>query len=150
MRPDSPQWIAAKAEGDRAESAVADWFRGRGWQTFKTLGLADFDLLLQCQCEVKHDLQAPRTGNVAIEVAHNGDPSGILTSKATWWVIVVGRKAIIVKKDDLLNFVLAGKFREVPAGDGMKSVVRLVPAEKLTNKRFATVVELPEMTEAEK
>lgn len=27
MMPDSPQWIAAKAEGDRAEFAIAEWFR---------------------------------------------------------------------------------------------------------------------------
>ena len=89
MRPDSPQWIAAKAEGDRAELAIAAWFRDkRGWETYKALGRTDFDLLLQCQVEVKHDLQAPKTDNVAIETAYRGQPSGIITSKATWWVIV--------------------------------------------------------------
>jgi hypothetical protein len=66
MRADSPQWLTAKAEGDRAELAVAEWFRHRGYEPYKALGLADFDLLLQCGVEVKHDLQAPSTGNFAI------------------------------------------------------------------------------------
>ena len=44
-RPDSPAWITCKAEGDRAELAIAEWFRGRGFDTFKTLGDAPFDLV---------------------------------------------------------------------------------------------------------
>ena len=63
MTLDSPQWIAAKAEGDRAELAIAGWFRQRGWQTYKTLGQVDFDLLLQCKVEVKSNPKALETGN---------------------------------------------------------------------------------------
>ena len=39
-RPDSPQWLAAKAVGDTAELAVAEWFAARGYLVAKTLGLA--------------------------------------------------------------------------------------------------------------
>ena len=49
---DSPQWIAAKAEGDCAELAIAEWFRGRGFEPYKTEGLAGFDLLLPCEVEI--------------------------------------------------------------------------------------------------
>jgi hypothetical protein len=144
MKPDSPQWIAAKAEGDRAELEIARWFRRRGWETFKTLGRVEFDLLLQCQVEVKRDLKAESTGNVAIETAYRGQPSGILTSKATWWVIVVDSRAIMVKKDDLLRFVLAERFPEVPAGDGKASMVSLVPVERLTELKGVHLVNLTE------
>ncbi len=146
MRPDSPQWIAAKAEGDRAELAIAAWFRDdRGWRTLKALGRADFDLLLQCEVEVKCDLRTAETGNVAIETHHRGQPSGIMTSKAAWWVITVGNEALLVRLDDLQRFVLAGKFREVQAGDGKASTVLLVPWEKLKAMRGGHVITLPEV-----
>lgn len=141
-RPDSPQWIAAKAEGDRAELAIAGWFRGKGYETYKTLGLAAFDLLLQCQVEVKRDLKAAETGNVAIETRHNGQPSGILTTAATWWVIVLETEAVIVKADTLRDFVLTGHFREVSAGDNHASTVQLVPVEKLKKIKGSKVIEL--------
>ncbi len=143
MTPDSPQWVAAKAEGDRAELAIAVWFRERGWQTYKTLGRADFDLLLQCEVEVKNNPKALETGNVAIETAHRGNPSGIMTSQATWWVIVVGQEATIVKTEDLQRFVLTGKFREVGAGDERASIVRLVPVERLQKLKGSHTIELP-------
>lgn len=141
-RADSPEWIAAKAEGDRAELAIAGWFRELGWQTYKTLGLVPFDLLLQCQVEVKRDLQAARTGNVAIEMRHNGTPSGIMTTAATWWVIVLDSEAVIVKADTLREFVLTGHFREVSAGDNRASTVRLVPVESLKAVEKSTVINL--------
>jgi hypothetical protein len=144
MRQDSPEWIAAKAEGDRAEMAIAKWFQGRGWQTYKTIGRVDFDLLLQCEVEVKRDLQAPHTGNVAIETDYRGNPSGIMVSKATWWVIVLDVEAVIVKRDDLLHVVMSGKFREVAAGDGQAAKVRLVPVARLKAIRGACVITLPE------
>ena len=145
MKADSPQWIAAKAEGDRAELAIAGWFRQHGWQTYKTLGQADFDLLLQCEVEVKNNPKALETGNVAIETAYQGNPSGIMTSQATWWVIVVGRQATIVKTEVLQRFVLTGKFREVGAGDQGASIVRLVPIERLQKLKGAHTIELPEV-----
>lgn len=81
-RPDSAQWLTAKAVGDRAEIAVAEWFSGRGYVVFKTLGLASFDLLLQTSVEVKHDRQADRTQHVAVEIECNGKPSDIITTEA--------------------------------------------------------------------
>jgi len=145
MKPDSPQWIAAKGEGDRAELAIAEWFRRLGWETYKTLGRVDSDLLLQCPVEVKRDLKASETGNVAIETAYRGQPSGIVTSKATWWAIVVGAEAVIVKQKELLHCVMAGEFREVAAGDNKAATVRLVPLERLREIKGARVVELPKL-----
>lgn len=145
MKPDSPEWIAAKAQGDRAELAIADWFRGRGFDPYKALGFAPFDLLLQCRVEVKHDLKAPATGNVAIEIRHHGQPSGILTSQAQFWAVVVGSEAIIAETEKLRSFVLAGKFREAAAGDAKASTVLLVPIDKLKAMKGARHIMLPEV-----
>ncbi len=125
--------------------SIAEWFRGRGFEPYKTLGLAGFDLLLQCEVEIKNDLQAPTTGNVAIETRHHGQPSGILTSQATWWVIVFGEEAVIVKTDVLRSFVLTGTFREVPAGDNRASTIRLVPVENLKGIEGAKLISLSDI-----
>ena len=139
-QPDSPQWIAAKAEGDRAELAVAAWFKGRGFEPYKSLGLSGVDLLLQCFVEVKNDLMALETGKVAIETAYRTQASGIMTSPANFWAIVVGGEAIIVETATLRDFVLRGRFREVQAGDNRAARVRLVPVDKLKALRGVRVI----------
>ena len=145
MTPDSPQWITAKAEGDTAELAVAQWFRDRGFEPYKTLGLAPFDLLLQAQVEVKRDHLARETGNIAIETSYRGQASGIMTSNASYWAIVLDTETLIIETSKLRDFVLSGGFREVPAGDNKASRVRLVPVEKLKTKKFCRPVQLPKV-----
>jgi hypothetical protein len=144
-RPDSPQWIAAKAEGDRAELAIATWFKGRGFSALKTLGDAPFDLLLEAEVEVKRDRKAATTGNVAIEVRDHGQPSDILTSRTIYWAIALDGEAVIVKTDALPDFMLTGKFREVAAAEHLASTVRLAPVAKLKALKGAQVIELPEV-----
>jgi hypothetical protein len=130
-RQEPSHWAAAKALGDDAERAIAEWFRGRGFEPYLSVGLVQFDLLLQCRVEVKHDLRARETGNVAIEVECNGQPSGITTSQAAWWAIVVAGEAHLVKTPDLRRLVTQGGHPVVAAGDGMRSRVALVPIEEL-------------------
>lgn len=142
-RADSPQWITAKAAGDRAELAVAEWFRERGYEPYKSLGMADFDLLLQCGVEVKHDLQAMETNNVAIEVGYRGQASGIMTSTANYWAIVVGPEAFIVATVELRNLALGADVREVAAGDGRMARVRLLPVKQLRNAKGVQAIMLP-------
>jgi hypothetical protein len=129
--PDSPEWVAAKASGDTAELAVAEWFRTRGFEPYRSLGRADFDLLLQSTVEVKHDRRAVESGQVAIETAHRNQPSGIVTSPATYWALVVGGAAFIVKTDELRRAALSGNYVETPGGDGRRSTLRLMPLADL-------------------
>lgn len=126
-RPDSQQWLTAKAVGDRAEIAVAEWFSGRGYAVFKTLGLANFDLMLQATVEVKRDLLAPRTQHVAVEIECNGKPSGITTSLAFWWAFVVEAQAVIVRTDVLRELIRVHGFRHTRGGDKKGSLIVLVP-----------------------
>jgi len=82
------------------------------------------------------------------ETFYKGQPSGIMTSRATSWVIVVGHEALITKTDTLRDFTLSGDFREVAAGDNQQSVVRLIPLARLKNTKGVFVVPLPEMAES--
>lgn len=141
-RPDSQEWLAAKADGDRAEVAVATWFRGRGFEPYRTVGEVAFDLLLQCRVEVKRDLLAPRTGNVAVETEYDGRPSGIMLTDATWWAVVVANDVHIVRTADLRQLVFAPGRPTVPAGHEHKARVALVPLDEV--RQHAKTVPLPE------
>lgn len=144
---DSPQWVAAKTEGDRAELAVAEWFQGRGFAVLRTIGKASFDLQLQANVEVKHDLKATITGKIAIETSYNGQPSGIYRTDAVWWVFVVGTDAIIAKVDVLRGLVERADHAPRSAGDGGQATVVLVSLAELRATPGVYVVPLAGLAE---
>lgn len=131
--PDSESWKVAKAQGDAAERAIAEWFRSRGYTVMRTIGEESLDLQLQCSIEVKNDLVAQSTRKAAIEVEYRGEPSGIKKTQAAWWAIAVGDKAHLVKSDELLRLVVQGNYPRKPAGDSRRAIVVLVPLEHLEN-----------------
>jgi hypothetical protein len=147
MRPDREEWVVAKAEGDVAETAIARWFRRKGWEPYRTVGHTDFDLLLQTSVEVKNDRMAARTGNIAFETHYRGQPSGLLTSGAGYWAVVVDETAFIARTDALLRYVQAHDFKEVQGGDQRASTLRLMPIDKLRELPGVQVVNLGEPIE---
>jgi len=142
-RPDSPSWEAAKTAGDAAELAIARWWRKRGFTVHKTIGEADHDLRLTLDIEVKRDLQAKQTGNVAVEVSYRGQPSGIVTSRAAFWQIVVNGESLLIRTDALRALALERRWHERPAGDGGMARVRLVALDQL-RRRAHRVIRLAE------
>ena len=144
MRADSPEWLRAKAKGDRAELSVAEWFRGRGYLVAKTVGAESFDLLLQAHVEVKHDRRATQTGRIAVEIRHRGQASGLLSTSATWWAIVVGDEAFLMKTDTLRRCVLSGKYQTRFGGDGQASELVLVPIVDVRGLEGVFVIRLRE------
>ena len=143
-RPDSQSWTASKAHGDEAELAVAEWFKSQDFDVTKTLGFDRYDLLVVMRLEVKNDLQAAKTGNIAIEVRYDGKPSGIMTTGADRYAVVVGDTAYLMRTVQLRSLISSGNFPERPAGDGKRAQVRLVPLETLRNLDFVRTLHLPE------
>ena len=142
-QPDSPDWLAAKKAGDIAERPVAEWFRERGYDVLRSVGeAAGFDLQLQCRLEVKRDCQAATTGNIAIEVSRDGEPSGIHTSSAVSWAIVTDDRCYLVRRSALLK--LAAEHRQVPGGDRLATMLALVPVDRVT-AAAVHVIELGEV-----
>ena len=144
-RPDSQQWRTAKASGDDAELAVAEWFIAKGYSVAKSLGRASYDLLAQCHIEVKHDRLAAQTGRIAVEIGHRGQPSGLLTTQATWWAIVVGREAMLMRTDTLRRCVMSGRYATRQGGDRMASELVLVPLADIRALEGVHVIELGEV-----
>ncbi|HEV3006375.1 MAG TPA: hypothetical protein VGX78_18030 [Pirellulales bacterium] len=137
-------WFQTQYAGRTAEQAVARWFRRRGWRPFAACGSEAFDLLLMTKIEVKHDLAAPATGHVAIEVESRGRPSGIVTSQADYWVLVFAEQAVVVRTSTLRERVLAGGLRRQDCGEDGSTVVCLLPVDQLVQLAGAQWIELGE------
>ena len=145
-RPDSKEWNAAKSFGDDAELAVAEWFIAKGYSVAKSLGRASYDLLAQCHIEVKHDRLAAQTGRIAVEIGHRGQPSGLLTTQATWWAIVVGREAMLLRTETLRRCVMSGRYATRQGGDRMASELVLVPLADIRALDGVHPIELGEVS----
>lgn len=87
--------------------------------------------------EVKTDFLVSKTGNVAIEFECRGKPSGIKTTTADWWVIVLEGKqydsevAIMIRTKRLFNLCKKYAAHTVKGGDDMLSRMVLIPVKEL-------------------
>ncbi len=133
-------WNESKPIGDAGEVLVQQWFARQGWSVKRRIGEAPHDLSVIGTIEVKHDLLAPTSGNAAVEVSYRGQPSGIMTSRATLWVIVVGDVGYFVRRPTLRS--LAERATTVPAGDDKAALVALVPVATLRDTPGVKVVDL--------
>jgi len=111
--------------------------RVEGYNPFYDIEIPEINKTL----EVKNDLRAVDTGNLAIECfKKNGDPSGIMISQADFWVICVGEKMLLMGKDRLKEYVQNSNFRTVWGGDRNATQMMLVPLKEIYKESW--VVEL--------
>lgn len=81
--------------------------------------------------EVKHDRAAERTKNVAVEITCRGKPSGIVASTSDYWVFVVNKKAYFLEVATLRHEIFCGTYSRIQGGDGMQSIIVLIPLTRL-------------------
>jgi hypothetical protein len=127
VREDSASWQRGKQHGDVAELAVAEWFIQRGYSVYKAVGSTEPDLSIHTTVEVKRDARAAQTGNVAIEVAHGGRPSGLQTTTAVWWAVVSDDVAYVCRVSELRAWIDRTNYQARGCGDEGKAVCVLVP-----------------------
>jgi hypothetical protein len=112
----------ALAEGEIAEEEIRQLFTG---------GVT---------IEVKRDFRVSDTGNVAIEEASRGKPSGITVTQAKVWAIVLdgpeyGGQVRILIDTDRLKCIVEMQKRYLLGGDsGFKAKIRAIPIEWLLKK----------------
>lgn len=135
-------WFHARHAGQVAEQAAARWFRLRGWRPFATCGRESFDLLLMTKVEVKHDLAAAATGQLAIEIESGGHDSGIVTSDADYWLLAFDGHGVLIRSETLREHVLTGGLRQKTCGQDGSAVVCLLPVERLMELPGAQWIEL--------
>ena len=98
--------------GKKAEIEFAQILINQGKKVLMTEGLnKDFDIATYEEMtlidtfEVKEDLMYNKTGNIVIEYLSNGNPSGISTTKAKYWVQGVGNKWYVIDTNELKNYI---------------------------------------------
>lgn len=90
--------------------------------------------------EVKRDSWVGRTGNIAIEYESRGNPSGIATTEAEYWIIIFSKeyedKVMLVLETNRLKevarkYFLEGKIKKM--GDSNTSIAVLIPISEISN-----------------
>ena len=66
--------------------------------------------------EVKNELMVQRTGNVAIEIASRGNPSGIFATRSNFWLEKIRNDFYIIKTFDLKKKLFNAGFDNVRCG----------------------------------
>ena len=91
------------------------------------------DILENKRIEVKSDLKAHQTGNIFIEYESRGKKSGISTSQAEYYAIII-QNTIILKTTQELKAIARkyiGTKRDVVGGDSNTSKGILLPIKDL-------------------
>ncbi len=138
-RPDSPSWTAAFKRGAESEQRVADALRAAGYNVMPTRAGSPTDLRLIASVEVKRDDRHQETGNVAVEIARDGMPSGIAATPAGVVIYDLGNELIEISASRIKRLALDSR-RHVAAGDGGRTTVALVAVHEL--RRAGRVIPL--------
>ena len=92
------------------------------------------DILENRTIEVKKDLKAMKTGNVFIEYSSRGKRSGLSTSEADYWALIVSEEVIKLVKTDYLKELCRpyiGTKRDVKGEDNDTRKGILLPVKEI-------------------
>jgi hypothetical protein len=129
---DSESWSKARTKADGAEFLMAELWQCYGFHAAITVGPSPSDLLISATSEVKYDVAAESTGNLAIEVAFKDQPSGIVTSPSDFWETVLPDSTAIRSTTKAMRaYVEKFSANRKRGGDGGKSELVLVPIAAL-------------------
>jgi hypothetical protein len=120
-----------------SEHELAQILESQGWTTSVTpsnQGCIFYDVTatsgsLSVSYEVKTDYLASTTGNVAIEVARDGNPTGVHQTIADYWAHRVDDTFYVYEVRQLKSLLKSFTFRHVKGGDGYRTAMALVPLQ---------------------
>jgi len=95
-----------------------------------------YNILSGSKIEVKHDLMAYSTGNIAVEYESRGKLSGLSTTKATYWAFVLAEveTIVIIEIDRLKQLTKRYWNNRITGGDTNSSKMVLIPITELFKK----------------
>ena len=81
--------------------------------------------------EVKKDFKSQETGNIVVEIEMNGEPSGLSTTTADWWVFHTNPECLIwIAPETIKEMLLIEEFGIVEftgKGDYVSKIAYLIP-----------------------
>ena len=124
-----------------------------GFQTYKhetSKAIKEYDIIVKynaqtsIEFETKYEIKADRlsykTGNVCIEIANCGRPSGITSTKSDYWGYFViqpdGYDLYLIPTEELKQMVNPKNYKVIRGGDGKKSELILIPIRHLKKFKY--------------
>lgn len=136
-----PVFNEALEVGKKIEYRVLSWIQQKYQEAFIMEGnFKYFDIYIpeiDKRVEVKKDEKSLETGNFLIEVYHYGKPSGLITTRADYWVFYDATDFFWITPNQLKNIILVNGFplREfIGKGDEVPKKAYLVPKEFVIEK----------------
>jgi len=133
-----------KKIGDVAEDAVLKILHDNGFlKAFRVPGKeVRWDIIIpeiDKKIEVKNDLMAEKTNNLAIEIyKQSGEASGIMASQSDFWIIFAAGEIYMLDRVKLREYCInnATSHRIVMGGDRMATQMMLVPIAEIKKQKF--------------
>jgi len=129
-------FVKDKALGDEKEAESENMLHKAGYETERVKGKDNrYDIRIlgtNKTIEVKNDLMAAKTGNLAIEISKkSGEKSGIMASEATyWWIHAVG-EILSLDREELKDYCGEAQHRVVWGGDNWATQMVLIPIDEI-------------------
>lgn len=110
--------------GKEAEELASKFFNG----TPLRCDDGKYDFIITSTYEVKKDMKAEDTGNIAFEIRYNSKPSGVSSTQAEWIIYQIGKKFYICRVKEVRDYLKANswRLRIVNGGDADKSEIILI------------------------
>ncbi len=131
-----------KVLGDIAENKVlqmlhdsghTEAYRVKGKEVRWDIVIPDKDIKI----EVKNDIMAQGTGNLAIEMyKQSGEASGIMASESDFWVIFAADEIYMLDRPALKDYIRTANHRVVMGGDRKATQMMLVPIDDIKQQTF--------------
>ena len=125
--------------GEENEMIVSKFLEGKGMKYISSCTYKNYDLLMsdnknnEIKFEVKTDVLVTKdndTGNVAIEIRYKGEPSGVSSTEAKWFVYYFANldkeNLWMISVDNLKKLIKNNKFKIVKGGDNNNSELVLI------------------------
>lgn len=125
--------------GEENEMVVSRFLESKGMKYISSCTYKEYDLLMcdkdnnEVKFEVKTDVLVTKdndTGNIVIEIRYKGEPSGISSTEAKWFVYYYANlnkeNLWMIKVDDLKKLIKSNNFKIVMGGDNNDSELVLI------------------------
>ena len=131
-----------KLLGDKAEDTILQILHESGFpNAYRVNGKeARWDIIIpeiNKKLEIKNDVKAEKTGNLAIEIyKKNGNPSGIMISESDFWIIFAAKEIFMLDRVELKNYTSNGTHKITWGGDNFATQMALISIETIRTQDF--------------
>ena len=110
-----------------------------------TKAIKEYDIIVkhndsETKYEIKADRLSHKTGNLCIEIACSGRPSGITSTKSDYWGYFViksdGYDLYVLPTEELKQMAFSNQYKKIRGGDGKKADLVLINIHDLEKIKY--------------